>query len=184
MAAQTSTSVPSSRPTFWPVRPIPTRLAIFVRCLVDFRWVLTQGVGLQQVSTPLTLPPPRHIGRYEILDVISHGDIGTIGAVRLSVALRSKRSTAEGETSRISVRHGRGMRGAHHSEELIASVESGGPVTPGCRRVPRSAHLARRIIRISSVFACLTRLLICGLWVRFPLGSTPLALARSAGPQA
>ena len=38
----------------------------------------------------------------------------------------------------------------------------------------RSAHLPCKIIRISNVFAWRMRLLICGLWVRFPPGSPTL----------
>ena len=44
----------------------------------------------------------------------------------------------------------------------------------------RSAHLSRKIIRISGVFDSSKGLLICGLWVRFPPGSPPNSLVSSS----
>ncbi len=48
-------------------------------------------------------------------------------------------------------------------------------VAARCVALPRPAHRALKIIRISAVFCGWDRLLICGLWVRFPPGSPAFA---------
>jgi hypothetical protein len=88
---------------------------------------------------------------------------------RERMAGASVAQTKRGARREIRTRTRSGKRGA---TVLLRGPRAGAVwVTSRCRALLHSAHLALKIVRISSVFACLDRLLICGLTVRFRPGS-------------